>query len=106
MYKYRHSKDSKTVYRYPKELIITEQRNKQGKRIGWEVGMQIDITRADNILNRNQWKYPTSDYPTQQFDAHYQRPQVISYFLMRHEPSGDDITQPEYDLLRKKYEDR
>lgn len=105
MYKYRHSKDNKTVYRYPIELTITEETGKHGKRIGWAVCMQIDITRADNVINITQWKYPTSDYPIQHFSAHYERSQIISYFFKNHEPSGDDITQSEYDQLKDKYED-
>ena len=61
-------------------------------------------TRADNELTLNRWKYASSDYPTQTLPAHYQRDQVVSYFLIHHAPRGEDITEDEYRVLHAEYE--
>jgi hypothetical protein len=60
--------------------------------------MEISITRADNRL-AIRWEKPIAEYPTQFFDAHYSRSQVISYFLMHHAPDGNEIGEQEYLLL-------
>ena len=105
MYKYRHDIANRTVYRFPSEPTVLEQRDKKGNRTGWSVKMAIDITRADNKLNGSQWKHATSAYPSQQFDPHYKtKAEVVSYFLMRHAPDGGEITEEQYELVQANYE--
>ncbi len=101
---YKHSSPKLTVYKYPVEPSVIEQKTKKGKRIGWTVSMEVRVTRADNVLTQNRWKYPTSEYPRQPFDPRYSRDEVISYFYMHHVPDGDDITEAEYLALSARYD--
>lgn len=105
MFKFVHDEANKIVYRYPTEPTVIETtsgRNK--KRIGWNVHMEMSITRADNSLNGHRWDKPTSEHVRQSFDAHYTRDQVISYFHMHHAPDGDEISEDVYVSLQAAYE--
>ena len=104
MYKYLHDVAARTVYRVPVEPQVTEQNDNHGKRTGWQVRMEYDITCADNQLTGNRWKYATSAYPDQHLDSRYTKEQAVSFFRMRHEPHGDEITESEYEALRQQYE--
>ena len=106
MYKYRHSPDEKTVYKFTSQPTIHEERNAKGKRTGWFAYIDVDITRADNRLKLNRWLYPTSDRPTQHFDYRYDKEQVAMYFLSHHSPQGSEISEEEYVRLRDKYESK
>lgn len=104
MYKYLHDAKNRIVYQVPAEPDVNEQKDRRGRRTGWSVNMRVLITRADNKLNGNQWQHATSSYPRQAFDAHYEKSQVISYFLMHHTPDGDPISQEEYVELQAQYD--
>lgn len=104
-YQYTHDADSRTVYRYPVEPVVTERRGGRKKElVGWHAHMQVNITRADNRLENRRWKYPHTDYPSQEFDARYSRQEVISYFFQNHSPPGVTITEEEYVRLQAEYE--
>lgn len=106
MYKYVHDVANRIVYRYPVSPNIRETLDGRGKvkrRTGWSADMEISITRADNRL-AIQWEKSIAEYPTQFFDAHYSRDQVIYYFLMHHAPDGNEIGEQEYSQLQQAYE--
>lgn len=104
MYSYKHDIGNRIVYQFPSEPVVTQQTDRHGKTSGWLVSMQVVITRADNILNGNQWQEATSSYPSQPFDAHYRKDEVIAYFFMRHTPEGEVVTAGEYAELQASYE--
>lgn len=104
MYKYIHDAQNRVVYKIPNEPTVIDQNDKHGKRTGWSVNMEILITRADNRLNSHRWQHPISAYPSQSFDAHHTKEEVISHFLMSHEPDGDDISLEQYTALQAQYE--
>lgn len=103
-YKYIHDAGNGVVYRLPTDLTVSEQRDRKGKRIGWSVRMEIEITRADNRLINNQWEHPIASIPEQHFDDRYSQEQVISYFHMHHDPHGDEISEDTYSALKQEYE--
>lgn len=103
MYNYLYDYAARTVYRFPAEPHVTDEK-KRGKRVGWRVTMECKITRADNWLENGRWKYPTSSYPVHFLDSHYTREQALGYFRMHHEPRGEEITEEKYERLRAEYE--
>jgi hypothetical protein len=104
MHKYIHDAMARVVYEIPHEPTVIDQKDNRGRRVSWSVSMEIRITRADNKLNGNRWEHATSAYPTQSFDAHYTKEEVISYFLMHHEPTGESISREQYMELQAQYE--
>lgn len=104
MYKYIHDAAARVVYRFPSEPDVSEEKDWRGKRVAWHARMEILITRADNTLTGNTWQHATSDCPTQSFDPGYTKDRVVSYFLMRHEPNGETISEEQYEALQSQYE--
>lgn len=104
MYKYIHDSKDRIVYQIPNEPMVIEMTDRRGNRVGWSAKMEILITRADNKLNGHRWQHATSSYPSQPFDAHYTREDVISYFLMHHAPNGESISREQYEGLQAQYE--
>lgn len=102
-FRFLHDIEQRTVYKIPSELSITEQKNSRGKRTGWHATAQIEITRADNVL-RARWKYPVRSHPIEHYDARYERFQLTSFFWMHNEPSGESISEEEYESLRERYD--
>jgi hypothetical protein len=102
-YKYIHNSQEKQVFRMP-SVPNVDRAEKSGKLIGWDVRMEIDVTRADNILNGSQWKYPIKNFPKQHFDNRYTEQQVISHFLNRNTPAGIEIKKEEYIAIKEAYE--
>ena len=87
--------------------VIREQTERRtGRRTGWHVSAEIEITRADNVLLKpqNRWKYSTLDCPDQDFDAHYSRDGVARYFDLHHAPRFRKIGAEEYQRLRNEYD--
>lgn len=103
MYRYLHDSSARTVYKFPANPSVTEQR-KSGARAGWQVTMECIITRADNWLENGRWKHATSSYPVHHLDAHYTQEQALSYFRMHHEPKGVEIDRDEYERLHAEYQ--
>ncbi len=104
MYKYIHDAAARVVYRFPSEPDVFENKDSRGNRVAWHASMEILITRADNTLTEGKWRHATSDYPSQSFDAGKTRDRVISFYLMRHEPKGEAISQEQYEELQSQYE--
>lgn len=104
MYRYIHDPPNRIVYKYPGEPNVRERTNARGRRTDWFVSMDVLITRADNKLNGNQWLHATSDHPNQYLGAQYTREQVVSFFMMRHAPRGEEISEAEYERLSNQYE--
>lgn len=105
MYKFIHDEASKMVHRFLAEPTVTERTaGKKRKRIGWDVFLEVETTRADNKLNGNRWEKLCGDLLRQSFDAHYTRDQVISHFYRNHIPDGIEISEQEYLGLQAKYE--
>ena len=105
IYNYIHDKSNRTVYKFPISPNITEQKDRRGNRTEWIADMAMCITRADNKLNQNQWLHATSDYPRQHLDPKYTKDRVIYYFLRRHIPPGETISETEYVAIHQEYED-
>jgi hypothetical protein len=104
-YKYYHNSETQTVYRVPTQPNVTEERDsKTRKLIGWTISMSIVLTRADNTLINNHWKYSCGEHPEQFFPARYNLDSAISYFYDRHTPRGDEIDQVKYQALTAEYE--
>lgn len=104
MFKYIHDQENKTVYKVPNNPTVHEVRDKKGKLTSWSIHMEVDITRADNVLRANQWKHPTSSYPRQHFDNRYDRDEAIHYFKLNNEPDGTEISEADYTVLQRAYE--
>jgi hypothetical protein len=94
--KYIYDPEALTAYQFPNEPRVTEECDRKGKRTGWRVEMEVEITKRDNRLIGNRWVDPVADFPTQQFAPHYNRDQVISYFHVNHDPRGVEISEQEY----------
>lgn len=104
MYRYVHDEERRIVYKFRAEPDVSEKTDRRGRRTDWYVRLEIEITRADNKLLRNQWQHRTSDYPDQYLGAQYTREQAVSYFMSRHTPKGAEIDESEYDRLQAEYE--
>lgn len=102
MYRYIHDNAARTIYRFPSEPQVVEQKNR-GKRVGWRITMDYIITRADNWLEGGSWQFPTSAHSIQHLDAHYTRDLALSYFGLHHEPKGEAISIKEYERLHAEY---
>lgn len=102
-FRFLHDSEKHAVYKVPSELTITEQKDGRGKRTGWHVTTQIEITRADNVLTVR-WKYPVRSNPIEHFDARYERFQLPSFFWMHNEPPGESISEAQYESLREQYD--
>lgn len=105
MLSYLHDEAKRTVYRFPSQPTVSEQKHR-GKLAGWKVWMQVDITRADNHLQANgRWEHATFEIPDQHFEAsRYSREEAIRWFLTNHEPEGKSIAEDEYSRLKAAYE--
>lgn len=102
-YMYIHDAESRTVYRLPRTPTVTE-RNKRNRLVGWHISIGIEVTRADNILMGNTWKYPVRYYREQVFLAATDtRQSAINYFLTNHTPRGLVIDQMTYEGLLQQY---
>lgn len=106
-YKYLHDEALSAVYCFPEQPTIRDKRDKHNNIITWTVSMEVEITRADNILvETNTWKYRTSDYPTQMFENignRYTHDIVISLFYRNHAPKGKEINEDTYIKLKDEY---
>mgnify|MGYP006286741161 CR=1 FL=1 len=107
-YRYFHNSETQTVYRIPMHPNVDEERDKKTKRIiCWLVKMEISLTRADNVLVNNHWKYPWNEYPQQKFEAlRYTKELAISYSYERHTPKCEEINQETYQSLAIEYKNR
>lgn len=104
-YKYFHDAVARTVYRVDDDPNILENRDRRGRRSSWYISTKVDITRADNVLIRNQWRYPIFKIPNEHFHRKYSRDEVISYFMGRVYPHNcAEITSEEYEALKTKYD--
>ncbi len=104
-YKYFHDAIAKTVYRVDDDPNILENKDGLGRGRPWYISTKVDITRADNVLIKNQWRYETSKIHAEHFDRKYSRDEVISYFMSRIYPHNcTEITSEEYDALKTKYD--
>ncbi|WP_298624781.1 hypothetical protein [uncultured Zoogloea sp.] len=105
-YQYTHDADNRTVYKFPAEPTVTEQRWGPSKKlVGWSVSMELKITRADNRLENRRWKYAHTEYPREVFDApRYSRQEAISFFFQNCSPPGEMITEEEYVRLQAEYD--
>lgn len=101
---YLHDAENKSVYRVPAEPKVVEQKDRKQRLVGWLVSMTYEITRADNVLVGSQWKHPILGCPNQLFEHRYNREQAISYFHMHHNPSGVEIDEETYYILKTQYE--
>lgn len=101
-FKYVHDIGRFVVYKFPVEPRVIESIERK-KRVGWQVSMEVEITRRDNRLVGGRWELAVADFPSQYFDSHYSREDVIFYFYMRHTPKGIEISEDEYLPLRDMY---
>jgi hypothetical protein len=104
MNQYRHNAVGQTVYKFPKEPNVTERKNGHGHRTGWLCTLDVTITRADNKLTGSQWEHATSAHLPQDLDPRYTREQAVSFFMMRHAPKGETLSEAEYLELHDRYE--
>lgn len=104
MYRYIHDASKQTVYRLPISPSIIRRTDKRGCHIDWFISMNIEITRADNKLTRNQWQHRVLDPVSQSLRPEYSEEQAISYFKMHHTPDGEEISEEEYTQLQAQYE--
>lgn len=109
--KYLHNAELKTVYRFPVQPRAREMMDKSKRKIiGWNVSMEISITRADNVLSGNQWKYPIADCPQQYFEnignRYNNREIVVLHFHRNHDPKGTEIDKDTYLKLKTEYENQ
>jgi hypothetical protein len=105
VYKFLHDEANKMVHRYLAEPTVIERTTGKNKnRIGWDVILEVETTRADNKLVGHRWEKPRGELLRQSLDGHYTRDQVIRYFFMHHEPDGVEISQDEYERLQLLYE--
>ena len=99
-----HDPQNKIVYKVD-EPSITENKDRKGNRSGWFIHTQVHITRADNVLTNNLWKYKTSDTRFEHFNRKYSREDVIMYFMGRVYPQNClEISSEEYEILQGQYE--
>jgi len=104
-FKYFHDTEKQTVYRMLTQAIIIEQRDTRNKKnSGWSLRMQIELTRADNSLVNNHWKYPCGEFPQQYFDARYSKESALAYFYERYTPRCQEIDCATYRTLMIEYE--
>lgn len=104
-FKFYHDLAGKSVFRMQSPPTVVEKTGKAGKRIGWTVQAEIEITRADNVLlANNQWKYRICAFPQQHFDGKDDRRSVVASFQTQHVPNFPEIDQETYNRLREKYE--
>jgi hypothetical protein len=49
-YQYIHDEGAKTIYKFPKIPRISSKRDRNGNVITFSASMEIEITRADNVI--------------------------------------------------------
>lgn len=104
-FQYIHDAEKQTVYRFPlrPQVMAQPMGSTKRKRICHYVRMEISITRADNELTGNRWKYPTSNYPSFTYDDRYDADEAEHYFMLHYAPRGATISREEYELLATQY---
>jgi hypothetical protein len=105
-YQYIHDLEGKKVFRFPIEPQVMPQPVRRSKKVYHYVRMQVDIVRADNVLTGNQWKYPTSDYPSFTYDDRYSAADAAEYFMQNYAPRGQQIDREEFERLSSLYAPR
>ncbi len=104
MYTYVHDLSARTVYKFIAPKIRDETDNRR-RVTGWSFSLDIQVTRADNLLQAGTWLHPTGNNPTQSFDkSRYSREIALSYFRQLHEPKGVVIDENAYALLYAEYD--
>lgn len=104
-YKYIHNSQDKQVFRMPLTPSVDRKTDNKGRHTGWYVRMEMDVTRADNVLNGSQWTYPIKERRDQYFDGQrYTEQQVIDSFLARSKPDGVEVEKEEYIEIKESYE--
>lgn len=105
-FRYFHDSHNKRVYRMPSAPEVVERKDRRGKRTGWVVWAEIDVTRADNVMSSRtrQWTYPTTEVPRQEFSSADTRAFAVEYFFKHHTPQGEKIDEETYERLRQEYE--
>ena len=109
MYKFYHDPKSRMVF-HCKDEPDAISRTHRGKLIGWQVRLEINITRADNWFDSpNHWHFPIQDPNVQDFDHPYTREQAISSFHLRHSPKAIfpdavEVSESEYKRLEAEYD--
>jgi len=104
--RYFHDTNGKTVFAMSGPSVTEETDRRTGRRTGWHVSAEIEITRADNVLLKphNRWRFSTLQCPDQHLDAHYERVDVERYFDLHHKPRFRQVDQDEYERLRAEYD--
>ena len=87
VYKYRHDQNARTLYKFHTRPRITEPKDTPGKPTNWKITMTVEITRADNWLEKGHWKYATSDLISQDLHSHYTKEQAVDFFRRHYEPT-------------------
>ncbi len=105
-FQYVHDSDAKKVFRFPLRPQVRPERQGKSKKVYHHVRMEVDVVRADNVLTGNQWKYPTSEYPSHIYDDRYDADDSSMYFMRNFAPRGQAISKDEYERLAKQYSGR
>jgi hypothetical protein len=96
-YKYFHDEKKQTVYRMPMTPDVFDSTGE------WSIHLQIDISRADNVMVGNHWKYPWGEPHQQTLSSKYTKEQAISFFYDRATPKCEEIDEESYKKLSAKY---
>ena len=105
-YRYFHDEQRRLVIRMPAEPTVIEQKDRNGRRTGWVVQSEQEITRADNALKPNsyQWKYRVRSNPQENYGSRDDRGKVIQFFNTQHVPNLPEIDEDTYRRLQRLYE--
>lgn len=101
-YSYLHNSEERRVYKVPKvpNVSVTA-------KSGFHVSMSYSDIRASNRLvpATGQWEHAVQPFVEQFFDhpAHTKE-RAIAFFMSRHTPKGELISEEEYIRLADQYE--
>jgi len=103
MYEYRHDSAKQRVFKFPSQPDVHEVKDGRGRRPAWAISMAVEVTRADNKLNQNQWQHPVLPVFSEQFNPNDSREDAIGYFMVNNSPEGETISEEQYHALYDKY---
>lgn len=96
--RYYHHKRARAVYAV-NEPVVNE---RDGH---WNISADVEITRADNYLTKNRWKYDTGACPRESYyQKNYSKESALGYFFSTNiNGFGESVSKEEYEKFRDEY---
>lgn len=96
--RYFHNKEARAVYAVDEPVVYERDGH-------WNISTDVEITRADNYLTKDRWKYDTGACPRESYyQKNYSKESALGYFFSNNiKGFGELVSKEEYEKFRDEY---